>query len=285
MPACSIERTRASSRLPVILLCLVALLFVGASCAGAQDRKEIFQSATFWSKIEINDFTERGNWGWGVDGILRRKNVEQGRNIFESPMRESVRPWLHYNFSPMARLSVSPLGYMNTNEYVPRPEDRGRDPYHELRSTVQFFHHHKQLSGRLIHTWRYRYELRWQEQPGQPDYRYTNRFRFRYRVRYGLNSNDFYEDKTIYLTASNELNINLGREVTYNTFNQNRVYAGVGMRFLNAARAEVRYVDRFRTRGATGYQFDRDRGLMLAISIDQFGLLGSKDVQRVRYFD
>jgi hypothetical protein len=278
MPTHPLRRVRAAA---VLCLSLAAL----ATSLDAQSRKEVFNSQSLWAKLEINDFQDKGPWGWGLDGIIRRKN-ELGRgSIVQSPMRESVRPWVHYNFSPMARLSISPIGYMNTTEYVGVPEDRDRAPYHELRSTIQFFHHHKQLDGRLMHTWRYRYELRWQERPGQEDYRYSNRLRFRYRARLGLNSNDFYRNNTAYLMVSNEVNLNMGREVVFNTFNQNRLYAGVGYRFLTAARAELRYVDRFRTRGATGYQFDHDRGVMLAVYVDQLRLLGSRDIPRVRFID
>lgn len=251
----------------------------------AQTSKEVYDSQTFWSKLELNDFGASGKWGYGVDGIIRRKNEFGSGSIFKSPMRESVRPWVHYQFSPLARLSISPLGYMNTTEYVVKPGDELREPYHELRSTLQFFHHQKAAKGRIMHTWRYRYEFRWQEQPAQGTYRYTNRFRFRYRVRYLLNSDDFYRDRTLYLMGSNEIGINIGSAIVWNTFNQNRLYFGVGLRFLNAARVELRYVDRFRTRGATGFEFDQDRGLMLCVYVDQFRALGSKDIPQVRYYD
>lgn len=251
----------------------------------AQDRKEIFPHQVFWSKVEINDILDGGRWGWGVDGVLRRKNEEGQGSMFDTPNRESLRPWIHYQFGRNARLSLSPLGYMNTTEYVGVPADRAREPYHELRTTMQFYHHHKQRDGRLMHTWRYRYELRWQERPGQDEYRYTNRFRIRYRARYMLNNDDFYRNHTAYLMASNEIGLNLGRDVVWNTFNQNRLYAGVGMRFATAARAELRYVDRIRTRGATGYQFDHGRGLMLAVYIDEWRRLGSKDIPQVRFVD
>jgi len=263
-----------------------ALLCVAlASAAGAQDRKVVYPHEVFWSKVEINDIFDNGKWGWGVDGVYRRKNEEGRGGMFDAPLRESVRPWVHYQFSPNARFSVSPLGYMHTTEYVANPEDREREPYHELRTTLQFFHHHKQLDGRLMHTWRYRYELRWQEQAGRDDYRYTNRFRFRYRARYMLNSDNFYEDGTVYLMASNEIGLNLGRPVVLNTFNQNRLYAGVGVRFLNSVRAEARYVDRIRTRGSTGFEFDHGRGLMLAVYIDQLRNVGKKDIPSVRFVE
>jgi hypothetical protein len=115
--------------------------------------------------------------------------------------------------------------------------------------------------------------MRWQERSGQEEYRYLNRFRFRYRIRYLINTNDFYQNNVLYLAVSNEIGLNFGKNVVYNVFNQNRFYAGIGYRFLNAARVEVRYVDRIRTRGATGFEFDHGRGLMLGIYIDQLSKL------------
>lgn len=251
----------------------------------APTSKQVFDHRIAWSKLEINDFGDAGTWGWGIDGIVRRKSIPGDGSVIAAPLRESVRPWVHYQFGPYARLSVSPLGYFNTNEYAATPAELERPSYRELRSTVQFFHHAKQLDGRLMHTWRYRYELRFQERAGLDDWRRFDRFRFRYRARFALNGNDFYENGVIYAMVSNEIGLNIGRQVVWNTFNQNRVYAGLGMRFANSARAELRYVDQFRTRGATGFQFDHGRGVMLAMYVDQWRTLGSRDNPVVRFFD
>jgi hypothetical protein len=238
----------------------------------AQQQKVIYPHTVFWSKTEVTEIFPSG-WGLGGDFVYRRKNEMNKGSMFMSPLRESFRPWIHYQFSPYARFSLSPLGYMNTNEYIGKEADYLRLPYHELRTTFQFFHHIKQLDGKIMHTWRYRYEMRWQERPGQEEYRYLNRFRFRYRIRYLINTNDFYQNNVLYLAVSNEIGLNFGKNVVYNVFNQNRFYAGIGYRFLNAARVEVRYVDRIRTRGATGFEFDHGRGLMLGIYIDQLSKL------------
>ncbi len=249
-------------------------LFVLTSFAVyAQQQKVIYPHTVFWSKTEVTEIFPSG-WGLGGDFVYRRKNEMNKGSMFMSPLRESFRPWIHYQFSPYARFSVSPLGYMNTNEYIGKPEDYLRLPYHELRTTFQFFHHTKQLNGRIMHTWRYRYEMRWQERAGLDEYRFFHRFRFRYRIRYIINSNDFYENNILYAAVSNEIGLNFGKNVVYNIFNQNRFYAGIGYRFLNAARVEVRYIDRIRTRGATGFEFDHGRGLMLGIYIDQLSKLG-----------
>ncbi len=264
-------------------LCISVFLSLTISPLLAQ-QKVIYPHSVFWSKTEVNQVFEN-KLGVGADFVYRRKNEMGEGSMFSAPLRTSIRPWVHYQFSPNARFSLSPLGYMKTHEYIGKPEDYDRLPYHELRTTFQFFHHAKQLQGRLMHTWRYRYELRWQESPGSDDYRFLNRFRIRYRARYTFNTNDFYEDGAWYAAVSNEIGLNFGKNVYLNTFNQNRLYVGIGHRFLNAVRAEVRYVDRIRTRGATGFEFDHGRGLMIGLYIDQISKIGRKDVPRVKFGD
>lgn len=262
---------------------LVMLLCTASLCA--QDRKVIYPHNVFWSKTEINQLDSRQRWGLGLDFVYRRKSGLTDRNMFAEPLRESIRPWLHYQFSAYARLSLSPLGYMNTNEYLGKESDLLRLPYHELRTTLQFFHHQKARNGKWMHTWRYRYELRWQERPAQEDYRFFTRFRFRYRIRYVITGNDFYKNNTWYAAVSNEIGLNMGKNVVLNTFNQNRLYVGVGCRFLNAVRAEVRYVDRIRTRGATGFEFDHGRGLMLGLYVDNLTSIGKLDSHSIKFTD
>lgn len=265
----------------ILLLCVIIAMPVAAA---AQPSKTVYHHQTLWTKAEVNDFTADGQWGWGVDGIIRRKNELGSGFITDAPMRESIRPWLHRQVTPTARLSISPIGLMHTTEYVGKLEDRGRPDYKELRTTLQFFHHHKQIGGKLMHTWRYRYELRWQERPEEDRYRYSNRLRVMYRVRYSLNSSDVYQDGTWYAMAQSELGVNAGRAIETNFFNQHRMYLGVGKRVMNSARVELRYVDRFRARGGSPYEYDHDHGLMLTMGIDQLRLLGSKDIP-VRIID
>ena len=262
-------------------LLLLSLSF----CVGLfAQQKVIYPHTVFWSKTEVNEIFKNG-WGVGGDFVYRRKSGLNNNNMFDRRLRESFRPWVHYQFSPYARLSFSPLGYMQTEEYFAIPQDTARLPYHELRSTLQFFHHIKQWKGRIMHTWRYRYELRWQERAGLDEYRFFQRFRLRYRIRVLFNTNDFYENGVIYAAISNEFGLNFGRNVYLNTFNQNRLYVGVGMRFLEAIRVEARYVNRIRTRGATGFEMDNGQGFMLGIYVDQVSSIGRKNIQSVRFSD
>jgi hypothetical protein len=251
----------------------------------ADGQKIIYPHSVFWSKTEINQLDANNRFGLGIDFVYRRKSGLESGNMFDERLRESVRIWGHYQLSEYARLSISPIGYMYTHEYLGKPSDLLRSPYFEWRSTVQYFHHVKQWDGRLMHTWRYRYEFRWQEQPGEDDLRFFMRFRMRYRIRMLLNSQDFYQDKTAYIALSNEIGLNLGKNVLYNTFNQNRLYVGIGYRFLNTARVELRYVDRIRTRGATGIEFDNGRGMMVGLYLDAVTGLGKKGDFKVKYTD
>ncbi|WMJ75542.1 DUF2490 domain-containing protein [Cytophagaceae bacterium ABcell3] len=253
--------------------------------AQVPDRKIVYPHTLLWNKLEVAEIIENTKFGIGFDAIHRRSNELGTGTVFDRHLRTSVRPWVHYQFSPYARLSVSPLGYFHSNEYAALEADLERPTFHELRSTIQFFHHHPMLGGRIMHTWRYRYEFRNQYQPGSESYRFFTRFRFRYRIRVMLNTPDFYTPGTIYAAVSNEIGLNIGRNVVMNTFNQNRVYAGIGYRFLNAMRVELRYLDRFRTRGATGFEFDHGRGIMIALNIDQLTYIGRRYTRPIQYAD
>jgi hypothetical protein len=263
------------------VICSIFLIKIGLS----QSQKVVYPHTVLWSKIEVNQLDKKDQWGWGADLVYRRKSGFDNNNPFAEPLRISFRPWINYQFSPNARLSISPIGYMRTHEYLGKPEDFDRVPYSEWRTTIQYFHHFKPGNPRFMHTWRYRYELRWQENPTSDSWRYLNRFRIRYRLRYTFLGKDFYENNNMYAMMSNEIGINFGKNVVLNTFNQNRFYAGVGYRFWNTARVELRYVDRIRTRGATGFEFDRGRGVMFTLFIDQLKGLGKADATKVQFTD
>ena len=259
-----------------------------SSISLSAQEKQVNKHQVFWHKTDLNQIfvnQERPNSGWGVgmDFVFRTKSTYESPSMFTELNRLSIRPWVHYQFSPNARLSLSPIGLMYTDDYKARASDYNRAPYDERRITLQFFHHTKEKNPKFMHTWRYRYEIRWQE-TADGSYRYFNRFRLRYRLRYVITGKNFYNNNTLYVAVNNEIGINIGKNVPY-MFNQNRFYLAGGYRFLKAMRVELRYVDRYRARGSVGNEYDNARGLMLTFYVDQFSLLGSKSVQDVRFYD
>lgn len=264
---------------------IILVVFLLAFSVFGQDSKTIYQHGYAWHKATASQFFgDESPFGAGIDIIHRRGTKFDGSNPYEHYMRTSIRPWFHKQFGPNARLSISPLGYFDSQPYLATEDDTLRPNSYELRSSLEFFHHHKQMKGRLMHTWRYRLEYRNQKRDNADDFRTFARLRLRYRLRYMLNAPDFYTQGVIYAAGSSELAVNMGSEIVYNTFNQNRIYLGIGFRFLNAARIEFRYLDRFRSRGS-GFEFDRGKGFMVSLTIDQINLLGRRYTQPIKYAD
>lgn len=275
---------------------LLFVVFISGNMLFAQrtvvipNQKIVYPHAVFWSKTEVNEIFKNGEspWGVGMDIVYRRKSGLHDNNMFSERLRESFRPWVHYQFNPSARFSVSPLGIMYTHEYLAKESDLERPPYAELRTTFQFFNHLYQANKRVMHTFRYRYELRWQNALNEDiETRFFSRFRFRYRFRYIFNKPNIYYNRALYTAISNEIGINIGKNVVMNTFNQNRLYVGMGYRFYNAIRVEARYVNRFRTRGSTGFEFDHGQGFMLGIYVDMVSQVRhvGRDIPTVKFVD
>lgn len=250
----------------------------------AQTRKVIYPHKAFWSKYEVTQIFEN-KWGIGADYIFRTIDVGNQGSMFSKVHRHSIRPWIHYQFSKNFRISLSPVSYFGTDEYIGKPEDELREPYNELRTTVQILHHHKMMGEKLTHTFRHMNEIRFRS-PFQEELFYTFfRYRMRYRLRYLLNKDYYSEKGVVYATASVEFMINYGSQrVVYNMFNQNRVQVGAGYRFLPSARVELRYLNRLRTRG-TGFEYDRANIFMVGLFVDQISSLFGKDIRPVKFFD
>lgn len=252
--------------------------------------KIVYPHNVFWHKTEMHEMFKGGEgpWGVGFDFVARTRDELNDGDRFGTLYRVMFRPWINYQVNKNMRISVSPIAPMHTTEYVGKPEDLPRNQYKEYRSTLQMYHHSYSMQKKFMHTFRHRYEFRWQEnQNNLGDYRFFTRYRIRYRLRYMINKDNFYQDGVLYAMASNELGLNIGKSVVMNTFNQNRFYLGMGYRFGNTIRTELRYVNRFRTRGSTGFEFDGNRGFMFALYVDQVsGISFRKDkLPPVRLYD
>ena len=278
------EKSCSLSKRSVHFILLFIFILTIYTPASSQDEMVFNKHHVFWNKNEFTQIFDDKNYGVGIDVIHRRGSNIHTNSPFEIPFRSSVRPWFHWQFGPDARLSFSPISLHTTRPYRAYEEDYWSPSNYELRNTLQFFHHQKQLDGRLMHTWRYRLAFRHRKVENQEDWVNFARFRMRYRIRYMLNAPDFYTQRVLYTAASAEVGLNMGKPVVQNTFNQNRIYVGIGYRFLNAMRVELRYVDRVRSR-SNGFEFDHGRGVMIALNIDQITYVGKRYTQPIKYAD
>lgn len=61
---------------------------------------------------------------------------------------------------------------------------------------------------------------------------YNLNFRFRYLLNLMVPLNlDFIEPNTLFFAFNDEIHINVGKQITYNLFNQNRLFVGLGYQF------------------------------------------------------
>jgi hypothetical protein len=127
----------------------------------------------------------------------------------------------------------------------------------ELRPHIQF--DHKQPLGRLTIVHRYRAEKRFFRNFVNDELveGYNTNYRFRYRL--GLDYHVVNINKQpLKLKISDELHVNAGSNITYNRFDQNRLYVGVNYSVLDNLNIEAGYLHWYQQRQAGNQFYDRD---------------------------
>ncbi|ACT92100.1 DUF2490 domain-containing protein [Dyadobacter fermentans] len=80
----------------------------------------------------------------------------------------------------------------------------------------------------------------------QLQYGYNFNFRFRYLLNLMVPLNrDFIEPNTLFFAFNDEIHINAGKEITYNVFDQNRLFFGLGYQFTKGLNVQVGYMNQF----------------------------------------
>jgi hypothetical protein len=118
----------------------------------------------------------------------------------------------------------------------------------EYRAWEQLILSHN--SGRLIFQHRYRLEQRWLEnmikRPTQTFVRdgfvYSNRFRYKFTLTMPINK-DKISKGSIFTAFYDELFINFGKNIKYNIFDQNRLYAAIGYQLNPYANIQAGYLN------------------------------------------
>lgn len=261
---------------------LLGCFFLKPVSINGQNDKIIYPHKAFWLKSEVTQIFDN-NWGVGIDYFFRSSNTLGQGSIFDRWHRHSYRPWVYYQFDKNLRASISPLSYFTTQDYIGKESDLSKTPYYELRTTFQLIHHHKMMGERLTHTFKHMLEVRYRNIFEDEGYVFT-RYRMRYRLRYLLNRDYYAEQGMMYSYISNEVMTSFGKNVVYNMFSQNRIQLAFGYRFHRSSRIEMRYMNRFRSRGS-GYEYDRTHALMVGVFVDQLSSLFGKDIRPVKFYD
>jgi hypothetical protein len=153
--------------------------------------------------------------------------------------------------------------YVHNSPYGPFP---ARAPFHEYRSWVQATIEQQLTHLTLAH--RYRLEERWVERPSASgesgDVAFAWRMRYQFRSTIPLSAAT--HRRAPYLGLSDEVFLVAGPHAPANLLDQNRAYAGVGVRWSPALRAEIGYLNQAIVR-ADGHQVENNHTLQLTMNL------------------
>ena len=227
---------------------LIASFLFSLNAAGQASSKVVNQPFNFWTSIN-GTYRLGPKWGLQGDVHIRRSNGIADPGFYLA--RGGVMYWLEENLTLTAG-----YGYIWT-----APVSRTLNTWgHENRLHQQVMYTVK--SGKVGVAHRLRNELRWQQVIVNDQF--TGRIRFSDRVRYQIAFNIpiFRNPKLPELTLSDELMVNFGKSIVYNTFDQNRLFIGFRQNISKSLSYDLGYMNVFQQR-FTGFQYDMYHTLRL----------------------
>ncbi len=185
--------------------------------AKAQTEKEINNQVQFWTSINSTwRFTD--HWGAMGDFHIRRNNFIQDPNFYF--LRAGGVYWFNDK--------ISAAGGVGALWYAQKAQDGGFNYALEKRIYQQILW--RSINGRARFLQRIRNEQRWHEVLN-PDGS-VNRIRFSNRVRFLFSASIrvFEDERKPRLVIADEVLFHFGKEIIYNTFDQNRLFIGMNHR-------------------------------------------------------
>lgn len=233
---------------PALWMLFFGLGLIPLSSQAQLPAKQVRQQAQVWLSMNAH---YRFNQRWGLIGDLHiRRN-----NFLKDPSFDFARLGVSYWFSDKMFVAAG-YGHLWTAPAKIEWNTWGN----EHRFYQQF-----QFNGKLNKTnvsHRIRNEQRWQQVI--VDDAYVGRFRFSNRVRYQVSFGFpiFKNPKAPVLILSDELLIQFGKELVYNTFDQNRLFIGIRQNISKQVSFDFGYMNVYQQR-ITGYQYDMNHTIRL----------------------
>ena len=199
----------------------------------------------------IDDFNRIGWYVFEGDHQLGPRftvhtEFQARRTGFITDWQQSLlRAGLGYQVRPRLKVSGG-YTYLRTHPYGAHPTaDTGTYPEQRFYEDVTL----SDSVGRFALKHRLRLEQRWIGVPGASGslansnvWQRQNRIRYQLAVELPLQGPTL-DDQEWYLTASDEVFLNFGRDITTNVFNQNRIAGGLGYRFQENFRVELQFLN------------------------------------------
>jgi hypothetical protein len=231
----------------------ILLVFIVAACqlsVAQQAPKTVNEHSQVWAAY-FNQTRLSNKWGLWLDVHARRADFLDRWNTL------IFRPGLTYYLNDHVRLTA---GYAYVSHYPAsstapvRPEHR---PWQQVLWTSR--------SKKLQTLQWVRLEERFNRKVANNEL--LDEYAFNFRVRYQITlmvplKGDFIQQGTPFFVIGDELHINAGKQITYNYFDQNRFFVGLGYQFSKTMNAQLTYMNLFQQLSA-GNQFNNNHVLRL----------------------
>ncbi len=229
--------------LKLLLLLVPAILF-----AQTVKEKEVNQQSQTWVSLNsVTKFSE--HWGVVGDVHLRTNDFFHDTNFFF--LRGGISYIPNSKFSFVGGYGHMWLAPKNPDWSTFADENR---IYQQVQMNTK--------SGNVSIVQRLRNEQRWQEIIVNDQE--TGKNKFSNRVRYLISTTiPVFKSKTApLLVISDELLIQFGKDIVYNTFDQNRIFVGIKQRINPTLSFDFGYMNVYQQK-SNGYQYDMNHTLRL----------------------
>lgn len=207
----------------------------------SQPEKEINENSHGW--VSLNT-TARLKNSWGIVGDIhiRRENFFKDPNFYF--LRFGGIYWVNDHFTMAGGLAHLWLATATNN---------GTDFAGEKRVYQQI--QWREKINKLSFLFRIRNEQRWHQVLNQDGE--VNRVRFSNRIRFLFSTSIpvFKNEKLPRLSIADEMHIHFGKEIIYNTFDQNRIFVGINQRISKNVSFDLGYMMVYQQK-YSGYQYD-----------------------------
>ncbi len=212
----------------------VLIFFITFQCVAQSTQREVHHRDQLWLGY-FNQTRLTKKFGFWLDIHYRQTD-----HFIDRPFQFLVRPALTYYIKDNLRVNA---GYAFANHFPAKGLDTSR-PEHRAWQQIWWNQKYPGLTT-----------LQWLRLEQRFNHKIANDvledgYNFNYRLRYNmaffipLKGKELVA-KTPFIAVMNEVFLNFGGKIVYNTFDQNRFFAGVGYQFTSHLNAQLGYMNVF----------------------------------------
>lgn len=231
-------------RITAKLIASLILLFIITEIQAQVTEKHVHEREQLWFGY-FNQTRFSNKWGMWTDIHYRMTD-----NFAERPFQFMIRPAATYFIKDNLRVNV---GYTFVHHFPGKGLNTSRT---EHRPWQQIWWNQK-YPGLVTLQW-LRLEQRFNEKVvgdvKQEGYNHNFRVRYNFSFFIPLKGKEL-APKTPFVALINEVFLNFGDKVVYNTFDQNRLFGGIGYQFTSHLNAQLGYMNVYQQEGSGSNYF------------------------------